>query len=69
MDMEQQTGQSCIICGQMKEEGIVIVSHFICEDCENRTSKERLIREKEFVTTVYRERAVDLCRNGCIISN
>jgi hypothetical protein len=33
--MEQQPGQSCIICGQVKEEGIVIVSHFICEDCES----------------------------------
>ncbi|WP_150275663.1 sigma factor G inhibitor Gin [Paenibacillus tepidiphilus] len=33
--MEQQTAQRCIICSQMKEEGIVIVSHFICEDCES----------------------------------
>lgn len=33
--MEQQPGQPCIICGQVKEEGIVIVSHFICEDCES----------------------------------
>lgn len=33
--MEQQTGQACIICGQVKEEGIVIVSHFICEECES----------------------------------
>ncbi|MBP2115963.1 sigma factor G inhibitor Gin [Paenibacillus silagei] len=33
--MEQQTGQACIICGQEKEEGIVIVSHFICEECES----------------------------------
>jgi hypothetical protein len=32
--MEEQTGQTCIICGQEKVEGIVIVSHFICEDCE-----------------------------------
>lgn len=32
--MEQQTEQACIICGQVKEEGIVIVSHFICEECE-----------------------------------
>lgn len=32
--MEQQTGQACIICGHEKEDGIVIVSHFICEDCE-----------------------------------
>jgi hypothetical protein len=35
MIMEQQTGQACIICGQEKEEGSVIVSHFICEDCES----------------------------------
>ncbi|WP_042201171.1 sigma factor G inhibitor Gin [Paenibacillus camerounensis] len=33
--MEQQTEQPCIICGQIKQEGIVIVSHFICEDCES----------------------------------
>lgn len=32
--MEQQNGQACIICGLDKEEGIVIVSHFICEECE-----------------------------------
>jgi len=32
--MEEQNAQACIICGQVKEEGIVIVSHFICEDCE-----------------------------------
>lgn len=32
--MEQHSEQTCIICGQLKEEGIVIVSHFICEDCE-----------------------------------
>ncbi|WP_340020650.1 sigma factor G inhibitor Gin [Paenibacillus sp. FSL K6-1096] len=35
MEQQQQTGQACIICGQEKEEGIVIVSHFICEDCES----------------------------------
>ncbi|MEK5035438.1 sigma factor G inhibitor Gin [Paenibacillus sp. FSL R7-0302] len=33
--MEQQTGKACIICGQEKEEGIVIVAHFICVDCES----------------------------------
>lgn len=25
---------TCIICGQVKEEGIVIISEFICQDCE-----------------------------------
>lgn len=32
--MEEQAGQTCIICGETKVEGIRIVSHFICEDCE-----------------------------------
>lgn len=25
----------CIICGQDKKQGIMIISEFICEDCEN----------------------------------
>ncbi|SEU31667.1 sigma factor G inhibitor Gin [Paenibacillus sp. NFR01] len=33
--MEQNPRQTCIICSQEKEEGIVIVSQFICEDCES----------------------------------
>ncbi|TDF91619.1 inhibitor of sigma-G Gin [Paenibacillus piri] len=26
---------NCIICGQNKEQGIIIISEFICEDCEH----------------------------------
>ncbi|NOU98351.1 inhibitor of sigma-G Gin [Paenibacillus sp. LMG 31456] len=26
---------NCIICGQTKEYGIIIISEFICEDCEH----------------------------------
>jgi hypothetical protein len=26
---------NCIICGQTKENGIIIISEFICEDCEH----------------------------------
>ncbi|MHA0857586.1 sigma factor G inhibitor Gin [Paenibacillus sp. CMAA1364] len=32
--MENHTEHVCIICGQPKEEGICIVSQFICESCE-----------------------------------
>ena len=32
--MERQTEQCCIICGQQKVEGIVIVDQFICSGCE-----------------------------------
>lgn len=33
-DAERNDGKTCIICGQDKENGIVIVSEFICEECE-----------------------------------
>ncbi|SFM32535.1 Inhibitor of sigma-G Gin [Paenibacillus sp. 1_12] len=32
-DLEE--AQGCIICGQTKEHGIMIISEFICEDCEH----------------------------------
>ncbi|MDR9857601.1 sigma factor G inhibitor Gin [Paenibacillus sp. VCA1] len=32
---DNHTEHVCIICGQTKEEGITIVSQFICEDCES----------------------------------
>jgi hypothetical protein len=32
--MEEDIEMSCIICGQMKTNGIRILSEFICEGCE-----------------------------------
>ncbi|GAB6992532.1 sigma factor G inhibitor Gin [Paenibacillus pini] len=32
--MEDQTEHVCIICRHVKQEGIRVVSQFICEDCE-----------------------------------
>lgn len=32
--MEEQKDNVCIICRESKPEGIVIVSEFICDDCE-----------------------------------
>lgn len=34
MDPVTNEAQTCIICGQPKEEGILIISEFICDDCE-----------------------------------
>ncbi|WP_025689394.1 sigma factor G inhibitor Gin [Paenibacillus zanthoxyli] len=34
MEQDHAKTEICIICGQEKEEGIRIVSQFICEDCE-----------------------------------
>ncbi|CAM3094519.1 sigma factor G inhibitor Gin [Paenibacillus sediminis] len=33
--MEDHAVSTCIICGEQKDEGIFIVSEFICEDCES----------------------------------
>lgn len=33
--MDTQNEEKCIICGEHKQEGIVIVSEFICEACES----------------------------------
>ncbi|SCW72392.1 Inhibitor of sigma-G Gin [Paenibacillus tianmuensis] len=34
-ELQHDFTPSCIICGQTKENGILIISEFICEDCEN----------------------------------
>ena len=37
--MEQGKQETCIICGQMKQEGIRIISEFICDACESEIIK------------------------------
>jgi hypothetical protein len=32
--LQNEWTPSCMICGQMKENGIMIISEFICEECE-----------------------------------
>lgn len=61
--MEQQPGQPCIICGHVKEEGIVIVSHFICEDCESemvRTEAE----DAKYRFFISRMKKIELQKNA-----
>ncbi|MVP02153.1 MULTISPECIES: sigma factor G inhibitor Gin [Paenibacillus] len=33
--MEESVQPKCIVCGETKQEGIQIVSEFICEACES----------------------------------
>ncbi|KKO51569.1 sigma factor G inhibitor Gin [Paenibacillus sp. DMB20] len=33
--MEEMAERVCIVCSQVKKEGITIVSQFVCEDCES----------------------------------
>lgn len=44
--MEDHTEHICIICGQGKEEGICIVSQFICETCESEMVHTNAEEEK-----------------------
>ncbi|MCR8846672.1 sigma factor G inhibitor Gin [Paenibacillus sp. SC116] len=32
--MDRQSESCCMICGEMKSEGIVVVHQFICSSCE-----------------------------------
>jgi hypothetical protein len=32
--MEEKQSNPCIVCGQMNEHGIVILSEFLCDQCE-----------------------------------
>jgi len=32
--MESVTAKTCIVCGESKEQGITIVTEFICTSCE-----------------------------------
>jgi hypothetical protein len=32
--LEENKDCTCIICGQLKQNGITIISEFICESCE-----------------------------------
>ncbi|WP_248929122.1 sigma factor G inhibitor Gin [Paenibacillus hamazuiensis] len=34
MAERQQEPCTCIICGQQKKEGIMIITEFICDECE-----------------------------------
>jgi len=31
----QQEANTCIICGQKRQEGIMIITEFICDECES----------------------------------
>ena len=35
MFMEENEQKSCIVCGEPKDEGITIVTEFICTSCES----------------------------------
>lgn len=37
---------SCIICGQEKIDGIMIISEFICRECENEMVQTDVLDEK-----------------------
>jgi len=37
--LQNEWTPSCMICGQQKEDGIMIISEFICEDCEKEMVK------------------------------
>lgn len=46
MAMEREEAKTCIICGQPREEGIQVVTEFICSSCENEMVHTQVEDEK-----------------------
>jgi hypothetical protein len=46
MGMETLETKTCIVCGERKEEGITVVSEFICTSCESEMVQTKVEDEK-----------------------
>jgi len=44
--MEENERKTCIVCGEHKEEGITIVTEFICMSCESEMVRTNTEDEK-----------------------
>lgn len=44
--MAEQAQKTCIICGELKETGITVVTQFICDSCESAIVKTRVEDER-----------------------
>ncbi|XID91750.1 sigma factor G inhibitor Gin [Paenibacillaceae bacterium WGS1546] len=44
--MEPSERKTCIVCGEPKEEGITVVTEFICMSCESEMVHTRVEEEK-----------------------
>lgn len=53
----------CIICGQQKEEGIMIVSEFICEDCETEMVRTD-VRDAKYPFFIHRMKQIFYKKEG-----
>jgi hypothetical protein len=46
MGMETLETKTCIVCGERKEEGITVVSEFICTSCESEMVQTKVEDER-----------------------
>lgn len=44
--MEDNAHKTCIVCGEEKDEGITIVTQFICHSCESTIVQTKVEDEK-----------------------
>lgn len=54
---------TCIICGQQKKEGIVIVSEFICEACEAEMVQTD-VKDEKYNHFVHQMKQIWMQRNA-----
>jgi hypothetical protein len=46
MDMDGGDRKVCIVCGESKEDGITIVTEFICQSCESEIVRTKVEDER-----------------------
>ncbi|WJH36348.1 sigma factor G inhibitor Gin [Paenibacillus aurantius] len=61
--MEQQTGGTCIICGETGREGIHIVTEFICVECEAEMVQTD-VRDEKYPFFIHQMRQIWYKKNA-----
>ncbi|MBE1447155.1 MULTISPECIES: sigma factor G inhibitor Gin [Paenibacillus] len=60
---EPTVAHNCIICGQLKEDGIMIISEFICEDCEHEMISTD-VRDAKYPFFIHQMRQIFYKKNA-----
>ncbi|XEC95009.1 sigma factor G inhibitor Gin [Paenibacillus tarimensis] len=61
--MVEQSRHTCIICGYDKEEGIHIVSEFICESCETEMIRTD-VKDAKYPFFIHQLRQIWIRKNA-----
>lgn len=61
--MMEHKQETCIICGQSKQEGIFIISEFICQSCEEEMVRTD-VRDEKYPFFIHQMRQIWYKKNA-----